>query len=331
MRVRGAIEQSGERRQGLVTPALLRRAGISGSSLARACARGEASRVRPGVYAAGPLAEWPVFAVTHLGVAAELVQHVRAALLSLGDGATAGGRTAASLRGWALLTEPQRVIDVVVPRGRSRTRLAGVRVLQRRHVDRERLRPHAGSAPLWVSSAVATVLDCCRLLPHEEAVVACDSALRSGQVSLEQLRTAAARLPGVREARRVRRALDACDPESGSVLETVLRVRMVQAGITGFGTQVVVRDRSGRYVVRTDFCFPAQRLVVEADGARWHPDPARDRGLDNRLAAAGWRVLRFTWSQVVHDPAAVLALVRAALVVDAPDCQVEPAVRCVAA
>jgi very-short-patch-repair endonuclease len=54
-------------------------------------------------------------------------------------------------------------------------------------------------------------------------------------------------------------------------------------------------------------------VVVETDGSRWHPDPVRDQGLDNRLAAAGWRVLRFTWAQVVHDPAAVLALIRAAL------------------
>ena len=320
--VREAVEQCGRSRSGLVTPGLLRGAGVSRMALSRALGRAEVTRIHPGVYGLGPLAPWPLFSVTHEGVAPDLVQHVRAGLLSLGDSATAAGRTAACLRGWGLLVEPRGEIDVVVPRGRSRTRLAGVRVLQRRRVLREPLVLQSGSAPVWVTTAVATVLDCCRLLPHEEAVVVCDSALRSRQVTLAQLQAAAARLAGVREARRVRRALDGCDPEAGSVLESVLRVRMTGDGIDGFGTQQAVRDARGRHILRVDFQFAAQRLVVEADGSRWHPDPARDQGLDNRLGAAGWRVLRFTWAQVVHDPAAVLALLRDALSAGSESAQV---------
>lgn len=64
---------------------------------------------------------------------------------------------------------------------------------------------------------------------------------------------------------------------------------------------------------RVDLCFAAPHLVVEVDGARWHPDPARDQQRDNALAALGWRVLRFAWHDVVHDSARVLATVRAAL------------------
>jgi very-short-patch-repair endonuclease len=94
------------------------------------------------------------------------------------------------------------------------------------------------------------------------------------------------------------------------VLESVQRVRMVLAGIDGFATQVVLCTTP---VLRVDFCFAAARLVVEVDGARWHPDPARDQRRDNVLAALGWRVLRFTWSEVVHDSARVLDTVRAAL------------------
>ena len=325
MRVRQAVVECGQQHQGLATPAMLRAAGISRSALSRALSRAEVTRVRPGVYGTGPLAPWPDFAVTHTGVAPELVQHVRAALLALGPDATAGGRTAACLRGWGLLVEPQREQDVVVARGRWRVRLAGLRVLQRRRVSRELLQPLQGGRPIWVTSAVTTVLDCCRTLPHEQAVVVCDSALRSGQVTLEVLREAACRLRGVREAKRVRRALDDCDPEAGSVLESVLRVRMTAAGVTGFGTQQVVRDRGGRYIVRADFCFSGQRLVVETDGARWHPEPTRDRGLDNRLAAAGWRVLRFTWAQVVHDPGPVLALITAAIADGTQGAHVAPA------
>jgi very-short-patch-repair endonuclease len=188
-----------------------------------------------------------------------------------------------------------------------------VRELQRRRLQREALLVLPDQAPIWVTSATATVLDCIRRMKLKDAVVICDSALRSGQVSLEDLRAAARRLRGVRHASRVRRALALCDPECGSVLESVLRTELLEAGLMDFGTQRVVRDAQGRYVLRVDFCFEACRLVVEADGARWHQDPTGDRTLDNRLVAAGWRVLRFTWAEVLHDPATVVGLVRAAV------------------
>ena len=321
MDVREALIRCGRSRQGLATPELLRAEGVTRSALSRARAHGTVLRVHRGVYSAGPLEPWPLFSVSHDGVAPELVRHVRAAVLALGDSATVAARTAACLRGWGLLLEPQGVVDVVVPRGRHTVRLAGVRALQRRRVQREHWQIDGG-APMWITTAAATVLDCCRLLPHEQAVVMCDSALRSGQVTVAQLREAAARLRGVREARRVRRVLDDCDPEAGSVLESVLRVRMTAAGITGFATQQVVRDVAGRYVLRVDFCFAAQRLVVECDGVRWHQDPARDQSLDNRLAAAGWRVLRFSWGQIANDPAAVLTLLTAALTAGSGHAQV---------
>ena len=127
---------------------------------------------------------------------------------------------------------------------------------------------------------------------------------------MEELRDAVARLPDRHGAARARRVLEGCDPECGSVLESVQRVRMLLAGLDGFATQVVLRTTP---VLRVDFCFAADRLVVEVDGARWHPDPARDQQRYNALAALGWRVLRFTWQEVVHDSSSVLATVRAAL------------------
>lgn len=312
MDVRAALTQCSRATQGLATAADLRAVGITRTTLSRARARGDVHRVHRGVYSCAPLMEWPQFVVGPQGVAPAFVQRVRAVLLALGEGAAASGATAACLRGWGLLHEPHRAVDVLVPMGR-RPRLAGVRSLQRSQPRTEALAVRPDEAPLWVTDAVSTVLDCIRHMKLKEAVVVCDSALRSRQVTLEQLQKAAQRLRGVRHAARVRRALCLSDPESGSVLESALRVDLVEAGLVGFATQRVVRDRDGRYLLRVDFCFEEQRLVVEADGARWHPDPHRDRTLDNRLGAAGWRVLRFTWSEVLHDPYAVLSLVRAAL------------------
>lgn len=323
MDVASALSECSRRQQGLAAAADLRAVGITRSTLSRARADGAVVRVHRGVYSRAALADWPQFVVGREGPHPAFIQRVRAALLALGEQATAAGLTAACLRGWGLLHEPQGVVDVVVPNGRrSRSRLAGVRFVQRRRTARSALLVRPDEAPLWVTDAVTTVIDCVRQMKAKDAVVLVDSALRSGQVILAELQAAARRLRGVRHARRVRRALQLCDPESGSVLESVLRVELVEAGATGFGTQRVVRDSAGRYLLRVDFCFEQQRLVVEADGARWHPEPHRDRGLDNRLVAAGWRVLRFTWGDVLHDPAAVVALVRAALAAGSNDVQV---------
>lgn len=313
MDVTAKLRECGRDQQGLATAAQLRAAGITRSTLSRARAAGAVVSVHRGVYAHVALDDWPDVLVGPRGPVPEYVRRVRAVLLATGDAAAACGATAACLRGWGLLHEPVRQVDVAVPMGRKRSRLTGVRALQRRQLRREELHLQPGQRPLWVTDAVTTVLDCIRHMKLPDAVAVCDSALRSRQVTLSQLAEGARRMRGVRHAARVRRALALCDPECGSVLESALRVELVLAGLTGFSTQRVVHDARGRYVLRVDFCFELERLVVEADGARWHPDPARDRKLDNRLMAAGWRVLRFTWAEVMHDPAAVLDLVRSAL------------------
>jgi very-short-patch-repair endonuclease len=296
-------------RQGVLSRQELRCAGVSDAGLSRALDTGRVVRVRRRVYALAPLPAVPRFLVTDRGVDPRVVPVVRAALLELGPATAAAGRTAAVLRGWGVLTEPRRAVDVVVPHGHDCSPV-GVRPRQTRDVRAEDVVPVSGLAPLLVTTAVQTVLDCALTLPRLDAAVVADSALRAGDVKLDELREAVARLPGRREAARARRVVEGCDPECGSVLESVQRVRMVLAGLDGFATQVVLRAAP---VLRVDFCFAAARLVVEVDGARWHPDPTRDRRRDNALAALGWRVLRFTWNEVVRDSAGVVATVRAAL------------------
>ena len=64
--------------------------------------------------------------------------------------------------------------------------------------------------------------------------------------------------------------------------------------------------------IEVDFHWPAERLVVETDGREHHETRSafeRDRARDQRLAVAGWTVLRFTHRQVFEDPARVRAVV----------------------
>jgi very-short-patch-repair endonuclease len=309
------IDRLGLDDQGLVCAADLRAAGVSTRDIA--AAGSDVVKVLRAVYATAPLPAWPRYVVTDTGASPAYVVRVRAALKSLGPQAVACGRTAAVLRGWALLVEPGRTIEVAVPHGRSHFARPGVKVSQRRHLERVAI-SHDDATALNVTSAVQTAIDCCLLLCQREAVVVVDSALRSKQVRLDQLRAAAAALPGVRDAARVRRMLALCDPRSGSVLESVLRLAMVLDGIEGFLTQRVVRDARRSSAVRVDFCFEAARLVIEVDGKKWHPEPARDQQRDNGLARLGYRVLRYTWSDVVHEGGRVLAEIREALT--APQC-----------
>ena len=67
---------------------------------------------------------------------------------------------------------------------------------------------------------------------------------------------------------------------------------------------------------RVDFCWPTERLVVEADGAGAHGTRrghAHDTRRDVRLTNAGWTVLRFAYDAIVHDPRYVVDALRTAL------------------
>lgn len=68
--------------------------------------------------------------------------------------------------------------------------------------------------------------------------------------------------------------------------------------------------------VEVDFLWPEQGLAAETDGRAIHGTRAafeEDRRRDQRLLAAGFRVARFTWRQVIEEPAGVAATLRAVL------------------
>ena len=65
-----------------------------------------------------------------------------------------------------------------------------------------------------------------------------------------------------------------------------------------------------------DFLWPVHRLIAETDGAATHLTPTAfevDRRRDSELLLAGFRVVRFTWRQVVHEPDTVSRTLRALL------------------
>lgn len=73
-------------------------------------------------------------------------------------------------------------------------------------------------------------------------------------------------------------------------------------GLPGPAVNTGVRVQ-GRWF-ECDCVWHAARLIVELDGRETHMTTAafeRDRARDRALAAAGWRVVRVTWRQLVQQ------------------------------
>jgi very-short-patch-repair endonuclease len=104
---------------------------------------------------------------------------------------------------------------------------------------------------------------------------------------------------------------------SGAHSEAEVKIHrlMRDAGISGWLANVPLHDEAGLIGI-VDILFREQRLVLEIDGRAFHSDERafqRDRSRQNRLIAQGYRVLRFTWVDVVRRPAEVVAAIRNAL------------------
>jgi very-short-patch-repair endonuclease len=104
---------------------------------------------------------------------------------------------------------------------------------------------------------------------------------------------------------------------SGALGEAERRMHRLlrRAGIDGWQANALIRHDS-RVVAVVDLLFADARVVVEVDGWATHSSHdafVRDRERQNRLVNAGYRVLRFTWEDVVHREAETVEHIRAAL------------------
>ncbi|XBH21541.1 type IV toxin-antitoxin system AbiEi family antitoxin domain-containing protein [Jonesiaceae bacterium BS-20] len=103
------------------------------------------------------------------------------------------------------------------------------------------------------------------------------------------------------------------DSRAGIMSEAEARIHELlhRARVTGWEANVPVRDEYG-IIGRADVLFLKQRVVIEVDGYTYHgPDRFQaDRTRDNRLIAAGYRVLHFTWEDLTRRPHVVIDQIR---------------------
>jgi very-short-patch-repair endonuclease len=145
----------------------------------------------------------------------------------------------------------------------------------------------------------SALLRSCRCLDLESTFVLCESALVHRALSSEQWGALVAAVP---EAIRPRLATAGSLSESGT--ESMFSFRSSIFGVRARQQVQIGPDR-------VDFVL-GEKLVIEIDSIAHH-DPTEDAKRDARLSVAGYRVLRFMYSQIVNDWARVVAAILAAI------------------
>lgn len=169
-----------------------------------------------------------------------------------------------------------------------------------------------------VTEVDRTLIDLASVLDEDRLEEATESALRAGKTHIFRLRRRFAEIggrgrSGSGKLGRVLESLDGSERPSGSVLETRLRRVIRRGGLPNPVSQFPVLD--GRYFI--DFAYPGHLVGIEAEGYDPHGVRERwsnDRDRRNVLTNLGWRILHFTWDQIVDEPERVVATVREALI-----------------
>ena len=161
-----------------------------------------------------------------------------------------------------------------------------------------------------VTTPPRTVADLlCTLEPPASVAMACD-ALRQGILTTADLRRAADSASGRHGAARARFVARTCAGRPYSVLEWHFHRRVGELG-PGWQFNTPVHVSEGK-IGDVDALHERTKTVVELDGQQFH-GPERfqsDRTRDQRLAAAGYVVLRFTWDDLTERPDDVIERIR---------------------
>lgn len=156
-----------------------------------------------------------------------------------------------------------------------------------------------------VTEPLQTVVDCARAYSFDVALSVADSAVRDGidpadllAVALDSPRTG---------RRRAVRVAQAADGRADNPFESVLRALALEAGLHVEPQQWI--GSAGR----ADLVDHGRRIAIEADSFEFHSERAdlrRDVRRYTAFVRLGYRLVRFTWEDVMFDQEYVLAVLR---------------------
>lgn len=229
------------------------------------------------------------------------------ALLSAGPGATFAGPSAARRH---LFEVPDGRACILVPPARRPD--VPEAVVLRRALPGHDVIVHDNCL---LTGRECTVVDCALLLDQRQAMRFVERALQQDWISFDELTWRVQLAVGRRGIAQLVRIVRALGSGARSDSERRLVAGLRSRNVEGWRCNVEVSDVAGR-IGFVDLAFAAVKLAIEIDGRAWHIDRDRfqhDRTRQNRLVAAGWTVLRFTWEDVAYRLAAVIAEIRAAI------------------
>jgi hypothetical protein len=234
----------------------------------------------------------------------------RAAMLVLPPGTALCGLSAALAHGVDHAADRDTDVHVYPPAGKRLSPHVGVRI-------------HAGALTAadlvrvgedLCTSPIRTAWDLGRWLPVHESVPVIDGLLAIDAISEADLAAYARSTFGQRGSRLAAGSFTLADGRSQSRPESVLRVRLVVAGLPKPIAQLAIVLPNG-VTLHPDLAWEDYRVAAEYDGL-WHGDAEqfhRDRRRLNLLVASGWLVLHVTSQRMRTDFPGVVREIRAAL------------------
>ena len=280
---------------GIVSIGQLRALGLTPWAITRRVAAGHLHPLHRGVYAVGHTA---------------IGRHGRwlSAVLACGPGAALSHRDAGMLSG--LPGALRGRIDVTTPR-RGRGARPGIELHRVRALAPQDVTVREG---IPVTTIARTLVDLADVLSIRDLQRAFHEAEVLRLLDARAVTQAAKRVIGRPGLHRI----DALIEHPAAPLRSELERRFLTLCHTaGLPTPEVnsTIHAAGRSI-EVDFHWPAQRLVVETDGAAAHATRRafeEDRRRDVELTIAGLRVVRFTWRRITDTPGEVGAALAALL------------------
>jgi hypothetical protein len=186
-------------------------------------------------------------------------------------------------------------------------------------IELHRAQLGADEVSLWygtpITSVARTVIDLARG-ERGAGLVAADAAIREGLVRPAALWATATRWAGWPGAASARWVAEHADGLAESPLESLTRECLLVGGLPPAQLQGEISDGTG-WRARLDLLWRDRRVIVEADGRvkyRENQDALwREKRRQERLEQLGFRVVRVSWQEVVHEPTRTVQRVRSAL------------------
>lgn len=286
---------------GAISLGQLRAAGVSTRNASHQASDGRLHRIHRGVYTVG-----------HRSITRHT--HLRAALLACGEGAVLSHGTAAAFH--HLFDEWPHFVDITVPVEAGR-KVDGIRCRRCRYPEPEEIEVRNGIA---VTTLARTLVDLAGILRLPDLRKVVGRAAIRRKLDLQAIDIAIYNAKGRRGLKKLELALvpyrtkDGKVPDVRSDFETLVLPQLLDMELPRPSTNTPIHIDGERFLV--DFLWEKERVIVETDGRETHETPTAfqdDRRRDQFLAAAGYRVLRVTWSQIHGDTEGVLKRISSAL------------------